>query len=244
MSALLVANGIDKAFGAVQSLADVSFSMEEGRTVGLIGPNGAGKSTFINVVSGAYPQDGGRVAFAGRSVDRLSTAERARRGLVRTFQRPTPIFTLSCLEGVTIGGFARGLSMRAARDEAASILARLGLAAFAGHSPSTLSTGQLKLLDFARVLMLQPRLVLLDELMSGLSKDEAEIAQSAVEHLAAEGTTFLLVEHLMDVIQRLSRRLVVMDAGAIVADGDPELVMREPRVIEAYLGDDAETSHA
>src|SRR6185369_3659359 len=126
---------------------------------------------------------------------------------------------------------------REARDK----LALLGLAEVADISPRKLPTGHIKLLDFARVLMLKPRLVLLDELMAGLSMTELEVVQGAVEHLAKQGVCFLVIEHLMNVIRRLSHHLVVMDAGRIVAQGEPEAVIRDPAVVEAYLGDEAES---
>jgi len=239
MTALLEIDGIAKSFGAVRSLVDVTFSVEDHSIVGLIGPNGAGKSTLINILTGVYAPDGGSVRFAGRIIGRAGTAERARLGLVRTFQRPTPILDLSCIEGVMVGGLVRGLSVGKARSAALDILTSLGLREAADQSPRKLPTGHLKLLDFARVLMLAPRLVLLDELMAGLSFSELEVVLGTIERLADRGASFLVVEHLLDVIKRLSRRLVVMDAGIIVAAGEPNEVIRDPRVVEAYLGDEA-----
>ena len=239
MTVLLQVEGIAKSFGAVRSLVDVTFSVEDHSIVGLIGPNGAGKSTLINILTGVYASGAGSVQFAGRSLGRRGTAERARLGLVRTFQRPTPILDLSCIEGVMVGGLVRGLSVGKARSAALDILTSLGLREAADQSPRKLPTGHLKLLDFARVLMLSPRLVLLDELMAGLSFSELEVVIGTIERLADGGASFLVVEHLLDVIKRLSRHLVVMDAGIIVAAGKPDEVIRDPRVIEAYLGDEA-----
>ena len=238
MTALLEINGIAKSFGAVRSLVNITFSVEDHSIVGLIGPNGAGKSTLINILTGVYPPDGGSVRFAGRNLGRPGTAERARLGLVRTFQRPMPILDLSCVEGVMVGGLVRGLPAGKARSAALDILTSLGLREAADQSPRKLPTGHLKLLDFARVLMLAPRLVLLDELMAGLSFSELGVVLGTIERLADRGASFLVVEHLLDVIKRLSRRLVVMDAGIIVAAGEPNEVIRDPRVIEAYLGDE------
>lgn len=239
MSALLELDRVAKSFGAVHSLLDVSFTTGEHRIVGLIGPNGAGKSTLINVLTGVYAPNAGVVRFAGRSLAGMSTPERARAGLVRTFQRPTPILDLTCVQGVMVGGLCRGLPIAQAQHEAREQLALLGLAEVADISPRKLPTGHIKLLDFARVLMLRPRLVLLDELMAGLSMNELEIVQRAVEQLAQQGVCFLVIEHLMDVIRRLSHHLVVMDAGRIVAQGAPDEVVRNPAVVEAYLGDEA-----
>ncbi len=240
MTALLELDGVAKSFGAVRSLVEVSFAIEGRGIVGLIGPNGAGKSTLINVLTGVYPPNAGSVRFAGIDLAGISTAERARMGLVRTFQRPHPIVDLTCIEGVMVGGLCRGLSAGEARREAHEKLDLLGLADAADLSPRKLPTGHLKLLDFLRVLMLRPRLVLLDELMAGLSSSELEVVQGAVEHLAGNGIAFLIVEHLMDVIRRLSHHLVVMDAGQIVAKGEPAAVIRDPRVVAAYLGGEEE----
>ncbi len=242
MTALLELEGVVKSFGAVHSLLDVTFAMGDHGIVGLIGPNGAGKSTLINVLTGVYAPNAGVVRFAGRNLAGRSTAERARFGLVRTFQRPTPILDLTCIEGVMVGGLCRGLPIAQARREARDKLALLGLADVSDISPRKLPTGHIKLLDFARVLMLQPRLVLLDELMAGLSMAELEVVQGAVEQLARQGICFLVIEHLMNVIRRLSRHLVVMDAGRIVAQGEPREVIRNPAVVEAYLGDERESS--
>jgi len=236
---LLALRGVCKSFGAVRSLVDVDLVIAPSSVVGLIGPNGAGKSTLINILTGVYQPDSGSVIFGGKDLVGVSTAQRARLGLVRTFQRPSPIVDLSAIEGVMVGGLVRGLSRTDARAEAQAHLARLGLRAEAERSPRTLPTGRLKLLDFARVLMLRPKLVLLDELMSGLSGGELEIVLDTIDALAAEGIVFLVVEHLMEVIQRLSRSLVVMDAGSVIAHGPPEQVVRDRRVVEAYLGSDA-----
>ena len=174
-------------FGAVRSLSDVTFSVAQHGIVGVIGPNGAGKSTLINVLTGVYGPTSGAVYYQGRDIAALPTAERARAGLVRTFQRPAPITDLSCIEGVMLGGLVRGMSIAEARREAVAKLDLLGLQDIAGQAPRKLPTGRLKLLDFARVLMLQPKLVLLDELMAGLSASELDTVLRAIEGLADRG---------------------------------------------------------
>lgn len=239
MSVLLEIRGVSKSFGAVHGLDDVSIDVEEAVTVGLIGPNGAGKSTLVNVVSGSYRQDRGTLTFAGRDLRTSSMSTRARAGLVRTFQRPAAVTTLDCRDGVALGALCRGRTLRAARKDAEAILDRLGLSAHAGDDPRVLTSGQLKLLDLARVLTLGPRLVLLDELTSGLSSEEAEVAQSAIESLRQDGITFLVIEHLLHVIRRLSAHLIVMDAGRVIAEGPPDDVMHQPQVVEAYVGREA-----
>ena len=206
----------------MRSLSDVSFAVEEHGIVGSIGPNGAGKSTLINVLTGVYGADSGTVHLRGRDLGGLSTADRARLGLVRTFQRPTPILDMSCLDGVMVGGLVRGLTISEARRRGARHTRRCSACAkLRIESPRKLPTGYLKLLDFARMLMLAPRLVLLDELMAGLSHREIEMVLAAIERRVKQGVSFLVVEHLMDVINRLSRHLVVLDAGVIVAEGEP-----------------------
>ena len=159
MTHLLELQQVSKAFGGVRVLNDIDLSIEPGGIVGLIGPNGAGKSTLVNVLAGVYHADRGKLRFRGRDMRRLSAADRARMGLVRTFQRAKPIFDLTCIDSVVIGGLSRGLSVRAARTEALSVLGLLGLGDHANDSPAVLSAAVLKLLDLARVLMLHPSMV-------------------------------------------------------------------------------------
>jgi branched-chain amino acid transport system ATP-binding protein len=236
---LLQIAGVSKSFNGVRSLADVAIAVPDRGVVGLIGPNGAGKSTLINVLSGAYAPDSGSILFAGRDITNWGAAARARAGLVRTFQRPTPVMSLTVVEDVMTGGFIHGMSYSEARKAAEEGLRLLGMQDIVNASHRELPTSYLKLLDFARVLMLRPKLVLLDELMSGLSAKELETVLDGIGELSGRGIAFLVVEHLMDVIKKLSRTLIVMDAGKIIAQGEPQEVIRDPHVVEAYLGSEA-----
>lgn len=234
--ALLALESLSKSFGAVKSVDAFSASVEPGHVLGLIGPNGAGKSTVVNLVSGVYTLDFGTVHFGGRRIDGLSTAARARLGIVRTFQRPVPMHELTVIEGVMIGGLTVGLSVPSARKRAEEILGQLGLDAEINRFPRSLTAGQLKLVDLARVLTVRPQLVLLDELMSGLSASEMHYAYVAIESLVQSGVAFVVIEHLLQVVRRLSQTIVVMETGQIIAKGTYAQVMSDPHVAQAYLG--------
>ena len=252
MTALLEVRAIVRAFGGLRAVDDASLDVEAGSITALIGPNGAGKSTLFNVVSGFLSAEGGMVQFEGRRIDRAPPHRIAQRGLVRTFQVPRTLTRMSVLENVLLaatrhpGERLKGLVWRpglarrreqTARERAAELLALFRLDGHSDEYAGVLSGGQRKLLDFARVLMAEPRLVLLDEPMAGVNPT---LGRELVEHvlrLRAElGMTFLFVEHDLDIVMEASDRVIVMNEGRVIASGTPDEVRGDQRVVDAYLG--------
>ena len=240
------------AFGGVAAVDGTSFAVERGSITSLIGPNGAGKSTVFNIVSGYLRGDSGSVLLDGRRIDRLPPYRVARLGLVRTFQTARALGRLTVLENVVLaapgnpgerlGGtvLRRRASRefeRRARERALDLLALVRLDGLAGNYAGTLSGGQRKLLDFARVLMTDPELLLLDEPMAGVAPVLREQLLGHILDLCREtGITFLLVEHDMDVVMRASDHVIVLANGRVISEGTPDEVRRDPHVIDAYLG--------
>ena len=252
MTAILEVHEVVRAFGGVRAVDDASFDVEAGSITALIGPNGAGKSTLFNVVSGFLSAERGTVEFEGRRIDRAPPHRIAQRGLVRTFQVPRTLTRMSVLDNVLVaatrhpGERLNGLVLRPgqsrgreqmARERAAELLALFRLDGHAADYAGVLSGGQRKLLDFARVLMAEPRLVLLDEPMAGVNPT---LGRQLVEHVlrlrTEAGMTFLFVEHDLDIVMEASDRVIVMNEGRVIASGTPEEVRGDQRVVDAYLG--------
>jgi len=241
------------SFRGVRALDDVSFEVAAGGVTAVIGPNGAGKTTLFNCISGIYAHEGG-IALAGTDVTRMRSDERAARGITRTFQTPVLIPELSALENVLIGGYphTRGgvlgsllrlpgvrADEQSLRAEAADLLDRLHLAGSLHAPAAKLPHGDRRRVEVARALLGRPRLLLLDEPAAGLGAEEAESLITEVRLLGeVNGTTCLLVEHDVALVMRVARHVVVLDAGRMLAQGDPETVAKDPKVIAAYLGDD------
>ena len=235
---MLTLERVTKRFGGLTAVRDVSFEVREGDLLGIIGPNGAGKTTLFNVISGYYRPDGGRVLLAGRDVGGEPPHVICRLGLTRTFQIVKPFGNLSVLDNVMIGALTRLPRVAAARDEARRVIDSCGLGPYAGARAKALPVGLRKRLEVARALATRPRLLLLDEVMAGLNPTELGGIVELIRRLHAEGLTLIVIEHIMAAMMRLARRIVVLHHGETIAEGRPDEITRDPRVIDAYLGEE------
>ena len=241
---LLEVRHLSKSFTGVQALDDVSLDVRAGEILGLLGPNGSGKSTFINVVSGHFQPTGGQILFEGRQLAGLPAHRIAQAGIARTYQIPRPFAHMSVLQNVSLvamfGGAALGPA--AATREAWKWLEFTGLADRAGALPDELNLHQRKFLELARALASRPRLVLLDEVLSGLTPGEINEAIALIRKIRERGSTIVFVEHVMHAVMALADRIAVLNYGRLIAHGDPKVVMRNSEVVSAYLGSGAETA--
>jgi len=241
VSARLDVRGVTKSFRGLRAVANASFAVERGSIVGLIGPNGAGKTTIFNMAAGVYAPDAGEIHLAGRRIDGLRPDQICAGGVGRTFQIVKPFAGLSVLDNVIVGALQRSPSVAEARRYAGQILDRLGLAVKRDQPASALTLPDRKRLEVARALATRPRLLLLDEVMAGLRPTECDQMVEVFRGLnRTEGLTILLIEHVMRAVMALAQQVIVLHHGKIIARGTPEQVVRDPAVLECYLGEETE----
>jgi branched-chain amino acid transport system ATP-binding protein/branched-chain amino acid transport system permease protein len=233
---ILTVSNLSKSFGGLRAVADANFTVGDGEILGIIGPNGAGKTTLFNLLNGFLPPDGGSVTFAGHELIGLKPNRICRLGIGRTFQVVRAFARLSVLDNVVIGAHAKTASDADAVAAASAALAQVGLTARAGAIAASLTNKELRLMELARALAGEPRLLLMDEPLAGLASHEIEDMLEVIRALAAQGTTVVIIEHTMRAMVRLAERFIVLDHGAILATGHPGEIVKDESVIEAYLG--------
>jgi branched-chain amino acid transport system ATP-binding protein len=227
---------LSKTFGGLKAVDDVSFEVKEGEIFGLIGPNGSGKTTIFNLINGYFPVSGGSIFFEGKEITGLPTWRICKLGIGRTFQVVKPLRRLTVLENVMTSAFNQTSSEREARDQALKVLDFCGLLHKKDYQAKSLTIGDRKRLEIARALATQPKLLLLDETMAGLTPQEQDEGVRLIQKIRDSGVTLIIVEHIMRVIMSISDRILCINYGKEISTGRPEEVANDPAVIEAYLG--------
>lgn len=235
---MLSIRNVTKNFGGLKAVDNVTFDVKKGSIVGLIGPNGSGKTTLFNLISGVFPLSAGTVEYKGTDISLMKSHSIAKMGLMRTFQIVKPFNNISALDNVITGAFQRYKHRPDAEKQALKAMDMLGLTQYKDIKPKNLPLAIKKKLEIARVLSTNPEMVLLDEVMGGLNPQETEEILQTILKINESGITILIIEHKMKCIMRLSHDVVVLNNGAMIAQGTPEKVVNDPEVIRAYLGDD------
>jgi len=235
---ILVAEHLSQRFGGIQAIDQLSFALKEGEVVALIGPNGAGKTTLINLLTGVHRPTSGRIRFRGVDVTSQKPYQAARRGLARTFQIVQPFPRMTVLENVAAGALFGGAqpSVAEAMEVARQQLEFTGLAALADRPASALTLAGRKRLELAKSMAMGPKVLMLDEVNAGLNSSEIDGALRLIRQIAERGITILIIEHLMKVVMSLAERVLVLHHGQLIAEGSPTEIVRNSKVVEAYLG--------
>jgi branched-chain amino acid transport system ATP-binding protein len=238
LSEILRLDAVSRHFSGLQALRGVTLGISKGEVLGLIGPNGAGKTTLVNTICGVTPASSGTVTFMGQDITAIKTYQAARLGLSRTFQIVQPFAEFTVLDNVAAAAlFSQpGESLKSARDEARAHVSFVGLEAQAGQSAATLTLAMRKRLELAKALAMKPKLLFLDEVNAGLNSAEVERATKLIHELSASGITIVMIEHLMKVVLNVCTRIAVLHNGQLIADGQPRDVIKNPAVVDAYLG--------
>ena len=239
MSALLSISGLQKSFGAVVVADATTFDVTEGEAVGIIGPNGAGKTSLFNLITGTLRADGGQIRFGGADVTSSSAAARCKSGIARSFQVPQPFGGMTVFENALVGATqGAGMSGREAEDYALAVLEETGLLSKANARAGTLTLLERKRLELTRALSAKPKLLLLDEIAGGLTEAECHSLIDTIKAIHARGTTIIWIEHVVHALLAVVERLIVIDFGKKIAEGEPKAIMESPEVKEIYLGVD------
>jgi branched-chain amino acid transport system permease protein len=233
---VLEVRNLSRAFGGLKAVQDVSFKLRKNEILGIIGPNGAGKTTLFNLLNGFLRPGTGEILLDGREMSGRKPHELCEAGIGRTFQIMRPFLRMSVSDNVVVGAYVRAGTDAEARRLAADAIARVGLTDITGRIAGELTTKELRLMELARALAGQPRILLLDETLAGLGHDEADEVVAVIQRLARDGMTIAIIEHTMQAMVRLVDSFLVLDHGAVIVEGEPEAVTRDSRVIEAYLG--------
>jgi branched-chain amino acid transport system ATP-binding protein len=242
MTALLEVDNLGKRFGGFIALENITLSVRTGECVGLIGPNGSGKSTLVNCICGTLRNETGSVHFDGHALNRATAHQRTRRGLARTFQLPRPFTSLSLQDNLripllyTVEARRGHHSSHDVEERCIDLLREVGLDGKAQRLPRDLTQVEMRKLELARAMAAEPKLLIADESMAGLTHSEVEEILTLLKRLNAQGVTIILIEHIMRAVMSFSQRLVVLVSGRKIADGEPNEVMRDPEVERAYLG--------
>ena len=234
---IVVCEKVSRRFGGLVANDSIDMIVRRGEILGLIGPNGAGKSTLFNLIAGSFPPSSGSIMFDGRDITGLPAAKLCALGIARTYQVPRSFDSMSVIENVTVGAFVRYPRMLQAREKAMAVLDYVGLVNKADAAGSELTPPQKRRLEVARALATEPKLLLLDEVLTGLTPAEARAGVELIRKIRETGVTIVMVEHVMEVVMPLVDRAVVLHLGKVLAQGAPTEVVRDEKVIAAYLGD-------